>query len=512
MTQIQLFFQALTNLENSIDKILDSFDMTLSFIFKDSDLAESLDNKKSELENLKKELGESNSMVKKLSKEVCKLEAKLFSSNKFKQKNIIKDSSFLYIYSIFENHNNELIKIAEKSRSDIEEKIRDNLRRLIQEKKVLNYHDLEKKIYRGKLKNFSEHILRQPDFFNKLVHLFGYKDTFSKKSEKNNSRLLSILDLHSEIKIRRNILTHNSKSSQSFEKYINQIEGKHGIKNPEKRKKVIEKIYGVSGFDKLEDLQKNLRPNPQYLSLTVGVLIEIMITFFYNSFLYTVNLNDFTDEEKNGDKFQYRETSLFGNIINRINCSYKTLRVFNYDNIQRLIYILLINGSSLDGKLKIYDKNIYNNHKIPWMDYINRVLHLIVMKDDCNRAVKMFDEVISKDKNNSKKQNYEKAKNEGLKVLELFEKEIEINLKLINDSDANLDAKGMINCFSKNDTYGFIRHYESYNKKEFESNKDRYDSFEDYMIDINEEYKHSWFMVKYLIDNNNKDFIKYIKT
>lgn len=521
MIQINLFYEALSNLEYSIEKILDSFDITYDYLFKESDLAQSYHEKKEELDNLKKELGEENSLVKKLRKEVIKSEASLYSSAKYKQKNIIKVSSFMYIYSIFENHNNELIKIAEKSNLKIRDKIIDNLRRLVKEKKIIDYDKIDKKIYKGELDCFSEHILRQPDLFNKFIHLFGYNETFPKQKKDiemfklNRNRLAQIIDLHNEIKIRRNILMHNSAENKSFNKYISQLESKHGIQNPEKRKKAVEKIWGVNNFEKLEKFERTLIPKPEYLSSSVGVLIEIMIILFYNSFSYTVNLNDFADHEKDDIDFEIKKTYLFGHLINRINCSYKTLKVFNFDNIQRLIEILLISGLSHPNKKNFYNKEQYNNGKIPWMDYINKVLYMIIMRDECARAIDIYSKIILKETNNSKIQDFKKAKNIAIDVSNKINEDINKNLDIIKNSDADDNAKGMIECFVNTDYLGFIRCFENYSKVEFESSekiKGDYSSFDEFIIQKKEECKHSWFMFRYLVDNKNDTILAYLKT
>ena len=54
--------------------------------------------------------------------------------------------------------------------------------------------------------------------------------------------------------------------------------------------------------------------------------------------------------------YQY---SLFGNIINRVNCSYLNLKPINYDNIQLLIDILLLGLWMLRAMIMKNQKKAY---------------------------------------------------------------------------------------------------------------------------------------------------------
>ena len=278
-----------------------------------------------------------------------------------------------------------------------------------------------------------------------------------------------------------------------------------------RKRKSYRKNLGVNNFEKLEKFERTLIPKPS-ISSSVGALIEIMIILFYNSFSYTVNLNDLSDHENDID-FESKTTYLLV-IINRINCSYKTLKV-NFDNIQRLIEILLVSGLSDSNKKNFYNKEQFNNGKIPWMDYINKVLYLIIMRDECARAFDMYSKIILKETNNSKIQDFKKAKNIATDVSNKINEDINKNLDIIKNSDADNNAKGMIECFVNADYLGFIRYFENYSKDEFQSSKDikdDYSSFDEFIIQKKEECKHSWFMFRYLVDNKNDVILAYLKT
>ena len=523
MSQIQLFDEALQNLYHSINDILDSFDLTSDYLKRDAVQGSEYYDKKEKLEKLEKDLGDDHSMVKKIRKEVLKLEARLYASSETSKRSIMKISSFLFIYSKFENHNNELLKIAEKSRPEISERIRDYLQDLVTNKKILDHEKITKLIWKGKLESATEYILRQPDLFKKFIRFFDYDNTFNSDSDKlNRSRASNIIDLHSEIKIRRNILTHNSKSDGSFDDYINQLEGKHGIKNPAKRKKVVERIYGVNALNKVDKHFKKLTPQPEYLSMVVGTLIEIMIIFFYNSFSYTVNINDFPKSKKYTDQRSAYQYSLFGNIINRVNCSYLNLKPINYDNIQLLIDILLLglldaksNDNEESEKKPIYNKSVYNNGEIPWMDYINSVLFHVVMTERYDEAAQFFKLELEKSSNKAISKNIQEILKTHKLKKNKYKDRIEQLIKIINDSSADKNAVGMINSFVKKDITEFIKYYESYLKNQYNSDSDiqnSHDSFEEYYTKEKEYSKDTWFMVKYFIDKNDKFFIDYINT
>ena len=182
MSQIQLFDEALQNLYHSINDILDSFDLTSDYLKRDAVQGSEYYDKKEKLEKLEKDLGDDHSMVKN-KKRGIKMEARLYASSETSKRSIMKISSFLFIYSKFENHNNELLKIAEKSRPEISERIRDYLQDLVTNKKILDHEKITKLIWKGKLESATEYILRQPDLFKKFIRFFDYDNTFNSDSD-----------------------------------------------------------------------------------------------------------------------------------------------------------------------------------------------------------------------------------------------------------------------------------------------------------------------------------------
>ena len=164
------------------------------------------------------------------------------------------------------------------------------------------------------------------------------------------------------------------------------------------------------------------------------------------------------------------------------------------------------------NKKPFYNKEIFNGGEIPWIDYVNLVLYNVAILDDLKKGLKYFNKTLANESNKSKKKELSeliaklKDKSESVKI------ERDRLIKFINDSNANKNAKGMVNSFVKEDTTSFIKHFEDYFKIQYDKEEKEDVSFDEYFVNRKEECKNSWFMVKYLLDKKDRLFLEYMKS
>ena len=313
----------MANYERAFSKILDVFDITVETYNSDTNISKYLAKVK-EIKELEENGFKPNNpiLIKKKKERGILISNAGYSLNK---NNILLTSSFTYIYSIFESYNNILLDIFEDIDGN-DSLLRDKLHKLC---KINPNGYIENSVYQEVFikgdKKAASKLKLFPNLFYELNGLFQADKYFKDEGQLEKYKML--IDFHSEIKIRRNILTHDSleflkNDNKLVSNYLSRFNDKKSVSDKKRIKSLLKFLFGNKHANLNE---KDLEIDIAYINHVVCVLLELMTIFFASVF------SGFQVELKNKPKRDkincIDESRLFSEVINRLNCSFDSFLV-----------------------------------------------------------------------------------------------------------------------------------------------------------------------------------------
>ena len=317
-----------------------------------------IDNKYKDIEELKKEVEQCIEIDIEYKDLDEKLKIKIAKRQMLIDKHELSlEANFVYIFSLLESFNNNLLKSAE----DINDEVKNLLKGLVIDK-VENHNSNQSKldskfrdILIGKDK-VSNYMYLFPNTFDIHIKAFNYKGICEDLYKSKNDKLYKTIHYYLyEFKARRNAIMHNGKEFNNYESEMKSNLHSGGIF---KKIGLSEKSINKLEFNHFEFIKRKgsasekddntkLEISPYYMDHFIFITLRALLMSFYGAFNFKLkNLGESSEIYP-----------VLGDILNDINMSSQSFKLEYFVNITSDLDI--VRKNFLTNDLVELDENIY---------------------------------------------------------------------------------------------------------------------------------------------------------